>query len=117
MTKKTMRKTASLKQTENAFKGERFASKLVKHLEKVGQIPDTDKMVMSEKTIQKTGSVEEMDKRLQSPEAKERLAERLTNHLIRVGQIKVSPEEAKKLSPEGKKALGEYLERTGQIKE
>ena len=76
-----------------------------------GEVPDTDKV-----TMPKTGSVEEMQRRLQTPEAKARLAERLTNHLIRVGQIKVSPEEVKNLSPEGKKALGEYLERTGQIK-
>lgn len=46
----------------------------------------------------------------------ERFVNALNSHLIKVGQIKVSPKQSKKLSPEGKKALGEYLERTGQIK-
>ncbi len=105
------------KELENTFYEKRSEDQSFAHTVNANQIseggvPDTCKV-----TLPKTGSVEEMHKRLQTPEAKERLAERLINHLIRVGQIKVSPEEAEKLSPEGKKALGEYLERTGQVKD
>lgn len=46
----------------------------------------------------------------------ERFENKLTDHLIKVGQIKVAPKQTKKLTPRGKKALGKYLEKTGQIK-